>query len=146
MQTSSSGRSRAIGCPREGKSPEGRTGRSPRHGAAAGARRGVALKPVDYPTAESVERAWRDVERNVRDFLAELKDEDLARPVEFSLGGGPASVMALGQLMHHAANHGVHHRGQVALLLRCLGHTPGNVDLLLYYSRNEASTSRTATR
>jgi uncharacterized damage-inducible protein DinB len=39
--------------------------------------------------------------------------------------------MPLGELVQHAANHGVHHRGQVALLLRSLGHAPGNVDILL---------------
>jgi uncharacterized damage-inducible protein DinB len=36
--------------------------------------------------------------------------------------------MPIGQLLHHAASHGVHHRGQVALLLRSLGHVPGNFD------------------
>jgi uncharacterized damage-inducible protein DinB len=30
--------------------------------------------------------------------------------------------------------HGVHHRAQVALLLRMLGYEPGNVDLLVYYA------------
>jgi len=39
----------------------------------------------------------------------------------------------LGELLHHATVHGVHHRGQVSLLLRSLGLTPGNVDILLYY-------------
>jgi uncharacterized damage-inducible protein DinB len=34
--------------------------------------------------------------------------------------------------MQHAANHGVHHRGQVALLLRSIGYAPGNVDMLFY--------------
>ncbi len=36
--------------------------------------------------------------------------------------------------MQHAANHGVHHRGQVALLLRLLGYAPGNLDILVYYA------------
>jgi uncharacterized damage-inducible protein DinB len=38
--------------------------------------------------------------------------------------------------MQHGANHGVHHRGQVALLLRALGFVPGNFDLLIYDSNN----------
>jgi uncharacterized damage-inducible protein DinB len=104
-----------------------------------GATRGAPLKPADYPTLESLTLAWQQVERNVRDFLAALTDRDLSRPVEFSLGGGPKQIMPLGQLMHHAANHGIHHRGQVALLLRSLGHAPRNIDLLLFYSRNDAA-------
>jgi uncharacterized damage-inducible protein DinB len=55
--------------------------------------------------------------------------------IEFSVGGGSRQSMALGQLLHHAAIHGVHHRGQVALLLRTLGRVPGNFDILLYYAR-----------
>jgi len=34
--------------------------------------------------------------------------------------------------MQHAAVHAVHHRGQVALLLRTLGYVPGNFDLIEY--------------
>lgn len=41
-------------------------------------------------------------------------------------------VMAVGEILHHAAIHSIHHRGQVTLLLRALGHTPGNVDMLFY--------------
>ena len=36
-----------------------------------------------------------------------------------------------GKLLHPT---GVHHRGQVALLLRLLGHVPGNFDMLFYYA------------
>jgi uncharacterized damage-inducible protein DinB len=39
--------------------------------------------------------------------------------------------MRMGQLLHHSTVHGAHHRGQVALLLRVLGHSPGNFDILL---------------
>lgn len=97
-----------------------------------GERRGDRLKPDDYPTAESVERVWLRVEQSLREYLSHLEDADLARDVEFSLGGGPTHTLAMGDLMQHAMIHGVHHRGQVSLLLRELGFTPGNFDMLMY--------------
>lgn len=94
--------------------------------------RGARLNPDDYPTAQSVIETWKRVEGYVRAFLPTLKDEDLERKIEFSLGGVPARIVPLGDLMHHAVIHAVHHRGQVALMLRELGFTPGNFDLVIY--------------
>jgi uncharacterized damage-inducible protein DinB len=111
--------------------------RSVRSGAGwtGGARRGPALVASDYPTAASLIERWKHVEGSVREFLGNLRDEDLDRVVEFTLGNGPRCAMRLEDLMHHGAIHGVHHRGQVALLLRALGYVPGNIDILLYYRR-----------
>ena len=100
-----------------------------------GATRGPALNAQDYPTVTALFDQWRYVEARVREFLSTLQDDDLGRVVEFTIGGGSRQSMALGQLLHHAAIHGVHHRGQVVLLLRALGHVPGNFDILLYYAR-----------
>ena len=83
---------------------------------------------------DSLVETWNKVEGYVREFLAKLKDEDLARRVEFKNPRGETRSMALGELMQHAAIHGIHHRGQVPLLLRMLGYTPGNFDMLFYYA------------
>jgi uncharacterized damage-inducible protein DinB len=94
--------------------------------------RGPALKPDDFPTLQSLTDVWNTVEAHVRVFLVKLKDEDLNRTIEFTNPRGEKRSAVLGGLMQHAATHGVHHRGQVALLLRSLGYVPGNVDLLFY--------------
>jgi uncharacterized damage-inducible protein DinB len=96
-----------------------------------GAPRGPALKPEDFPTLQSITDVWDRVEADVRAFLGGLTDADLDRVVEFTMAQGRGRGM-LGQLMHHGAVHGIHHRGQVALLVRMLGHAPGNFDVLFY--------------
>ena len=101
-----------------------------------GARRGNALIPTDYPTFASLLHQWHLIEGHIREFLRTLKDADLIRVVEFTLRDGPSLAMPLGQLLHHTVLHGVHHRGQIALLLRSLGYAPGNFDMLIYYSRS----------
>jgi uncharacterized damage-inducible protein DinB len=103
-------------------------------GRCGGPERVARLDPEGYPTLESVLETWRRVEAYVREFVPRLKDEDLARNVEFTIDGTTRHSMPLGELLHHAAVHGVHHRGQIALLLRLLGHPPGNFDLLFYYA------------
>ena len=102
--------------------------------------RGEKLKAENYPTFESLTTAWATVEGYMWAFLAGLKDEDLAGVIEFSLGG-PTHSIPLGNLLQHGAIHAVHHRGQVAMLLRMLGHTPGNFDLVLYDVENSVPAS-----
>jgi uncharacterized damage-inducible protein DinB len=98
-----------------------------------GPARGPRLNPDNYPTLESVVGAWANLEKYVREFLSELKEEDLRRQISFTIDGVVQYSMELGYLLHHAAIHGIHHRGQVSLLLRMLGYEPGNVDILIYY-------------
>jgi uncharacterized damage-inducible protein DinB len=99
-----------------------------------GPTRGPRLKPDGFPTVESLMQAWTRVEAHVREFLANLQDEDLARQAEYVNDRGEKRSLPLGDLMQHAAYHGVHHRGQVALLLRLLGHPPGDFDALFYHA------------
>jgi uncharacterized damage-inducible protein DinB len=98
-----------------------------------GPMRGGRLNPNDFPTFQSVLEGWQKQEANLIRLLGQLSDEDLHREVAFSLDQSDEYLLTLGELLHHAAIHGVHHRGQIALLLRLLGHAPGNFDVLIYY-------------
>lgn len=99
-----------------------------------GPKRGPRLDPGNFPTFDSVQQAWQRVEGQMHEFLANLRDEDLDTRIEYSFNPAETHSGTVGELMHHAANHAVHHRGQVALLLRMLGHVPGNFDILFYYA------------
>lgn len=101
--------------------------------------RGDRLKPEDFPTLDSILVAWRRVELEMRAFLDGLRDEELTEEIAFAFGGGPTQSATRGDLLQHAIIHAVHHRGQVALLLRELGRTPGNVDLLYYAAEQRAA-------
>jgi uncharacterized damage-inducible protein DinB len=99
-----------------------------------GPKRGPKLNANDYPTVESVTETWNKIEKYTRKFLSELNDDDIGRNAEYLNDKGEKRAMPLGELMQHAANHGTHHRGQVAMILRLLDHTPGNFDILFYYA------------
>lgn len=94
--------------------------------------RGPALQADDYPTVASLVETWTKVEGWVCAFLSGLSDEDLERTVEFTNPRGGKRSGVLGELMEHAEMHAIHHRGQVALMLRSLGYTPGTFDLRFY--------------
>ncbi len=104
-----------------------------------GTERPSRLDPDDFPTVESLTETWSQVESYVREFLSTLEDEDLGRSVEFTLGGDKKRSMLLGELMHHGAIHAVHHRGQVALLLRLMSYSPGNFDMLFFYGERHGA-------
>ncbi len=104
-----------------------------------GPKRGAPLEADSYLTATAVMGAWTQQESRVREFLSTLRDADLARPIEFSLAGGPKQILPLGELLEHAANHGVHHRGQISLLLRLRGFAPENFDILFYFEERHCT-------
>jgi len=103
-------------------------------GRCGGPERGPRLNAANFPTLQSVSETGEKIEGYWRDFLSKLTDDDLQRVVEYSNDFGEKREMPIGELMQHVVFHGAHHRGQVSLMLRELGYSPGNIDLLFYYA------------
>ena len=88
--------------------------------------------PDDFPTLESVCACWREEDQQLDAFLATLSDADLDRPVTYQRDDGERITRTLWYLLLHVVNHGTQHRSELALLLTALGHSPGDLDLIVF--------------
>lgn len=85
-------------------------------------------------TFETLCKAWSREETKMRAFLQRLSDPMLFEVVEYeSTPSGRRYAIPLWQMMAHLAHHGTQHRSEVALALMQLGHSPGDLDLIVYF-------------
>lgn len=89
------------------------------------------LNAGDFPNVDSI-RSRRDAEiAALRRYLDDLSDDDVNGLVTFERN--KESVQApLWQFLTHVVNHGTQHRSECAALLTGFGHSPGDLDLVLY--------------
>ena len=86
----------------------------------------------EFPTLAAVEERWRAVEHAVREFLSELSEDALARPITYTNFKGETWTYMLWRALYHLVNHQSYHRGQVTTLLRQLGARAVMVDFLVF--------------
>jgi uncharacterized damage-inducible protein DinB len=94
----------------------------------------LELNPDDFRSMNSIEEEWKAVAQFGHEFLARLSDADLSRKVSYRFDEDEPCGLPLSEMLLHTSNHATHHRGQVALMLRMLGHAPGDVDMLFYFA------------
>ena len=83
--------------------------------------------PNDFPNTAALGDSWTDLERARAAFTSKLTVERLDAPLTVR-----GQLFQLRELIQHVVNHSTYHRGQVALLLRQLGHTPPSTDSRLF--------------
>jgi uncharacterized damage-inducible protein DinB len=90
------------------------------------------LNPAHFPDLESIRAHWDNVERNMRDYLAKLRDDMLLdKPL-----GGEDKDLILWQVLFHVVNHGTDHRAQILRLLNDLGVETTSQDYIFYVYDN----------
>jgi uncharacterized damage-inducible protein DinB len=86
----------------------------------------------DFRTFDDLRARWDELEREQQAFVDSLTEADLGRIVEFKDTRGNPSRLPLGGLLQHVANHGTHHRSEVATMLTMLRGSPPGTDLVVY--------------
>jgi uncharacterized damage-inducible protein DinB len=90
------------------------------------------LEPVNYPYLEDIRTRWREIEEGQLAFVERLgpvSTSNITLPAED--GREAQTVLAWGPL-YHVSHHAGYHRGQLATMLRQLGHRPPTTDFLDY--------------
>jgi uncharacterized damage-inducible protein DinB len=91
------------------------------------------LDPVNFDDQKIIRSHWDNVEQNMRDYLAKLRDEML---FEKPFSDGEDKDLILWQVLLHVVNHGTDHRSQLLRLLNDLGVKTAPQDYIFYVYDN----------
>jgi uncharacterized damage-inducible protein DinB len=102
-------------------------------------RSGPRLDLAGAPDIPAVRAKWRQLDADMEAYIAGLDAAALSEAVSYrSYYGGKGSYTRAEMLLHQAF-HAHQHRGELALLLTQLGHSPGELDVIDYLeTRSEA--------
>jgi len=88
---------------------------------------------ADFDDRRIIREHWDSVEKNMRDYLAALRDDML---FEKPVPEGEDKDLILWQILLHVVNHGTDHRAQLLRLLNDLGVETGPQDYMFYVYDN----------
>jgi uncharacterized damage-inducible protein DinB len=92
----------------------------------------------EYPDLASIQQHWSAEETLMRAYIASLNNASLSRVVQYKTTRGVQTENVLGQLLYHLVNHGTQFRAEAGVALTSQGHSPGDIDLLLYLREKAA--------
>ena len=97
----------------------------------------VRWKPEDFPTIADLTACWREEEMLLMEFVDGLTEERLQAEFDYISTEGNPHRRVLWEAMAHLVNHGTQHRSEAAAMLTNMGHSPGDIDLIVFL--NEGS-------
>jgi uncharacterized damage-inducible protein DinB len=81
-------------------------------------------------TAAECEEQVRQLEKLWSAFLEHQREDKLLRPISYVSTKGQPWANRTGEILMHVVIHSAHHRGQIASVIRNMGHAPPPIDFV----------------
>jgi len=94
---------------------------------------GTFLDPKDFPTAASIREYWVDVEKNMRNFIAEQTEPSLLQSVTYTNPKNETFSLPLWQMIVQPPNHNTHHRGELAAMFALMNIPHPEEEVVQYF-------------
>jgi len=91
------------------------------------------LDPANFRTIDELAMRVSVEHANMLAYLKSLTDADLQRTVFYQSTKGQPYQNTLWHLLVHVINHGTQHRSEVAMVLTQLSHSPGDLDMIVFF-------------
>jgi uncharacterized damage-inducible protein DinB len=108
-----------------------------------GAMPGKVLTAEDFPDFPTLRKTWNAEMETMLTFVETLEDDGLHETHEFiwSPRARPRQ-RTLWHILFHAANHSTHHRAEIGRYLDTLGHSPKDMDFMIWSGRYAKPTDK----
>jgi len=90
------------------------------------------MNPKDFTDLASVRNRWQEIEAETRAFVAGLDEQKLQQVISYTTTEGYPRSNPLWRPVFHQLNHSTAHRSEAAVMLTNFGHSPGDLDYVIY--------------
>ena len=90
------------------------------------------LLPEEFPDFKSLRTRWATEEKELMSFVENTSEKALESTIRYRRTEGQERENTLWHLMAHLVNHGTQHRSEAAAMLTDFGHSPGDIDFIVF--------------
>lgn len=90
---------------------------------------------LSFTNLSSLQSFWQEEEAVLVEYVSGLSDEQADSLVEYRWPRARPRTKALWHIIAHIVNHSTHHRSELGQYLHTLGHSPGDLDFIIYVSK-----------
>jgi uncharacterized damage-inducible protein DinB len=95
----------------------------------------IHMDPTTFPNLTEIRVQWIEIESNTQLFISRTTEDEIIGSIFFINSRNEKKIYPLWQLMLHQVNHATQHRSEIALILTCFNHSPGDMDFRTFIDR-----------